>query len=114
MSIRLLHTADWHLGLEGGPTDPATGLTARVIDVLERIDEVVGYAIAERIDVFVVAGDVFSQPRPSPTLEVLVAEQIRRLAEAGITVVLVAGDSDQPRLAGQRSPLDFYAALDTP
>src|SRR2546421_728635 len=49
--MKLLHFADLHLGVENyGRTDPATGLSSRLGDFLRTFDEVVDYAIRERVD----------------------------------------------------------------
>ena len=48
-SIRLLHLADLHIGMENyGRMDPATGLNGRVMDFLRRLSDVVEYAFNVR------------------------------------------------------------------
>jgi len=49
--MRILHFADLHLGVETyGKTDPRTGLSTRLLDFLRALDELVEYAVAERVD----------------------------------------------------------------
>ena len=39
--IKLLHTADIHIGMENyGRVDPATGINARVMDFLRRLSDI--------------------------------------------------------------------------
>lgn len=113
--VRVLHFADAHLGFESyGRLDPATGLSTRIHDVLDRLDEIVAFVAAHEVDLVCFAGDAFRSSRPSPTLETLFAERVRAMAEAGAAVVLVAGDHDRPRVAGHRGPLDIYTTLGPP
>src|SRR2546423_229524 len=112
--IRVLHLADVHLGVEtsGRPTE--SGLNSRVHDVLDRLDEVVAFATTEAVDLVCLAGDAFRGSRPAPTLETMLAERLTRLTSAGVAVLIVAGDHDQPRWAGHRSPLDIYPTVGAP
>ena len=53
--------------------------------------------IEEGVDVFLVAGDIFDTMSPPPEAERLLYAALRRLVEARIEVVLVAGNHDNPR-----------------
>lgn len=67
--MRILHLADLHLGIENyGRINPATGLHSRLHDYLDRLDEAIGIAITERVDLLLIAGDVYKivrQIRPT-------------------------------------------------
>jgi len=52
--MRILHTADWHLGDRLGRMD-------RTDDLRRAVDRVAGYCKSENIDVLLVAGDLFSE-----------------------------------------------------
>src|SRR4051812_24979622 len=52
--MRLLHTADWHLGDRLGRID-------RTDDLRRGVEQVAAYCESERVDVLLVAGDVFSE-----------------------------------------------------
>jgi len=55
--VRILHFADLHLGVENyGRTDAATGLHSRLLDFLRSFDELVDYALDQRVDL-VLNGD---------------------------------------------------------
>lgn len=88
--MRLLHTADWHLGrtIRG---------RSRVAEFDAVLREVTDVAVAEQVDVFLVAGDIFDTTSPPPEAERLLYGTLRRLVEAKIDVVLVAGNHDNPR-----------------
>lgn len=51
--MRILHTADWHLTEKLGSVD-------RRPDLLARLQEVAAYLDEHKVDVMVVAGDMFS------------------------------------------------------
>lgn len=113
MMIRILHWADLHLGVENyGRVDPATGLSSRVRDFLDRLDEVVNFALQEKVDVVAFAGDAFRDRHPDPTYQRDFARRIRQMAAAGIAVVLVAGNHDLPNMPVRATSVDIFRALE--
>jgi exonuclease SbcD len=58
------------------------------------------------------AGDAFMNPRPSPTLQKLFAEGVRRLVRSGASVFLLVGNHDLPKMAGIAHPHAIYPALE--
>ena len=110
--MRLLHFADLHLGIENyGRTDPATGLSSRLGDFLQRFDEVITAAIDERVDAVIFAGDAFKTRDPNPTVQRAFAERIRRLSRAAIPTVLLIGNHDLPGVLSRATSVDIYDAL---
>lgn len=61
MSIRVLHTGDWHIGRFNGPEKD--GQNARFLDICRCLEALVVGAQETRPDIAVVAGDVFHQAR---------------------------------------------------
>ncbi len=111
--IRILHFADLHLGVENyGKVDPETGLSSRVRDFLDRLDELVDFALQQKVDVVVFAGDAFRNRRPDPTYQRDFARRIARLAGEGVAVVLVAGNHDLPTMLVKATSMDIFRALD--
>lgn len=111
--IRILHFADLHLGVENyGRTDPETGLSSRVRDFLDRLDEVVAFALKERVDLVAFAGDAFRDRHPDPTYQRDFARRIARLAQKGVAVVLVAGNHDLPAMLVKATSMDIFRALE--
>jgi len=77
--LRVLHFADVHIGMENyGKLDPATGTSTRVRDFLDRMDEVIDYALAHEADLAVFAGDAFKHRDPDPTQQREFAHFARR------------------------------------
>lgn len=114
MPIRVVHTADLHIGMENyGRWNPATGMHARLEDFMRSLDQAVAYALAEA-DVFLVAGDIYKSKDPSPTHQREFAKRVQRLTAGGVHVVLLVGNHDQPNRHGDANPLDIYASLELP
>jgi DNA repair protein SbcD/Mre11 len=114
-SIRLLHTADIHIGMENyGRVDPQTGINGRVMDFLRRLSDIGEYAIENGIDVFVFAGDAYRTRDPNPTYQREFARRIKRIADAGIPVVMLVGNHDLPAVARRATSIDIFGTLGVP
>ncbi len=97
--MRFLHTSDWHLGrpLEG---------RSRQEEHEEFCQELCRLADEERIDVVLVAGDVFDTSNPSSAAEQLFYDTLDQLAAGGVRIVVViAGNHDSPERLVAASPL---------
>ncbi len=110
--MRILHLADLHLGTElYGHYDAATGSSTRLADFTHMLDIAVDHAIAERVDLFLFAGDAYKTRDPSPTQQRELAKRLRRLLEAGIPVFLLTGNHDMPNAVARATSLDIFGAL---
>ena len=99
--MKILHTADWHVGktLRG---------RSRADEHRAVLDEIVGIAESEAVDLVLVAGDQFDRAVPSPESEEIVYDALLRLARTGAHVVVIAGNHDNPRrLSAVRSLLEL-------
>ena len=111
--MRILHTADWHVGKEWRGVDRTPDLEDHVIP------EIIDVALRERVELVVVAGDVLDGfGRASLKLcAKLLRRPIRRLLEAGVHVALIPGNHDNRPLfrlleaALNISPLSAQAKL---
>ncbi|MEZ5231718.1 MAG: exonuclease subunit SbcD [Acidimicrobiales bacterium] len=97
-AIRLLHTADWHVGrtLRG---------RSRADEHEATLDALVALADDSGAQIVVVAGDLFDTAAPTPEAERLVYRTLLRLSERDRHVLVVAGNHDHPRRLGAVSPL---------
>jgi exonuclease SbcD len=90
--LRLLHTADVHLGARH------TDLGDRAVAQRERqfaaFVAILDLAVAERVDLVLIAGDLFdSNVQPRRTVDAAAA-QLRRLVEAKVRTVIAPGTHD--------------------
>jgi DNA repair exonuclease SbcCD nuclease subunit len=90
--LRLLHTADVHLGARHA--DLGEQATAQRERQFAAFKAAVDLAIAERVDVFLIAGDLFdSNTQPKRSVE-RVAAELKRLVAAKIRTVIIPGTHD--------------------
>ncbi len=114
-AIRLLHIADIHIGMENyGRVDPQTGINGRVMDFLRRLSDAVDYALEHEIDVVIFAGDAYKTRDPNPTYQREFARRIKRLADAGIPVVMLVGNHDLPAVAQRATSISIFNTLEVP
>jgi exonuclease SbcD len=113
--IRLLHFADLHVGMENyGRLDPTTGVNDRVLDFLRRFDELIDYGLEREVDLVIFAGDAFKSRNPNPTYQRAFARRVKRLADEGVSVVLLVGNHDLPTMVQRASSVDIFRTLDVP
>src|SRR5258707_1868764 len=112
--IRMLHFADVHIGMENyGRTEPNTGLSSRVVDFLQRLDEMIAYARSNDVDVAIFAGDAFKNRQPNPTFQREFAWRVRDLCDS-CPVVLLVGNHDLPTTLARASSIEIYQTLNVP
>jgi len=110
--IRILHIADIHLGIENyGRLDTATGLHTRLQDFSRCLTFAVDTALERDVDAVLFAGDAYKVATPSPTHEGILAEQMKRFADAEIPVIMVTGNHDIPAAFGKSSALNIFRTL---
>jgi len=92
--MRLLHLADLHLGWRpsGWPDDRAAERRRRRDGVLERA---VDMALAEGVQLVLIAGDLFDTFDPDEACVDAALAQLRRLEDAGALAVTVPGSHDE-------------------
>jgi exonuclease SbcD len=113
--MKILHLSDVHLGMENyGRINPATGLSTRLEDFCATFDEAIDRAIGEPVDAVLFAGDAYKTRDPTPTVQREFARRIRRLADAGIPTVLLAGNHDLPNAAPRASSTEIFGVLGLP
>src|SRR6478752_6514339 len=96
--MRILHTSDWHLGRSFHREGMLTHQAAYVDHLLEVVD-------AERVDLVVVAGDVYDRALPHVDAIRLADETLARLAASRAKVVLTSGNHDSAQRLGFSSRL---------
>ena len=90
--MRLLHTADWHLGHRLYNRDRTPEHRAALDWLLQTVE-------SERIDVVIVAGDIFDVTNPSNQAKELYYDFLARLKNTCCTsAVVVGGNHDSPSL----------------
>ncbi len=96
--MRLLHTSDWHLGR----SFHREGMLEHQAAFVDHLLEVVA---TERVDVVLVAGDVYDRALPPVDAVRLADESLARLAASRARVVLTSGNHDSAQRLGFSSRL---------
>jgi DNA repair protein SbcD/Mre11 len=96
--MRLLHTSDWHLGRSLHRADLRNAQAAYLDHLVEVVRD-------EKVDVVVVAGDVYDRAVPPVDAVTMCEEALHRLHAAGARVVLISGNHDSARRLGFGSKL---------
>ena len=113
--MRILHFSDLHIGVENyGRTDPETGLSTRLGDFLASLDQVVEFALAENVDLVLLAGDAYKGRDPSQTQQREFAKRLARLSEANIPTFLLVGNHDLPNAVGRATAVEIFHTLRVP
>lgn len=85
--VKFLHTSDWHLGRSFGPVS--------LLDDQRRfVQWFTDLAVAESVDLVVVAGDVYDRAVPPVEAIELFGAALSVLRGAGIAVVVIVGNHD--------------------
>lgn len=97
--MKLLHTADWHLGklLEG---------KSRLEEQKLILNQFIQIAEEAKPDVICIAGDIFDNSNPSAAAERLLYQTLKELSDHGKRLIIViAGNHDQPSRLEAIAPL---------
>jgi exonuclease SbcD len=110
--LKILHFADLHLGVETyGRIDPATGLSSRLLDFLNALDQVVDFAIDNKVDLVLFCGDAYRSREPTQTHQREFAKRINRLSTSGIPIFLLVGNHDLPNAIGRATTTEIFDTL---
>ena len=110
--MKFLHFADVHLGMENyGRVNPQSGLNSRFEDGLKCLQFIIDTAIERDVDAAIFAGDAYRTCDPNPTHAYGFAQQMRRLRDANIPLIMVPGNHDMPVSFGRKSSIDIFGAL---
>jgi len=113
--LKIIHTGDLHLGMENyGRQDSKTLINTRIQDFLKSFDYIVDYAIDNKVDVFIIAGDIYHQKEPSIYIQNEFSKRLSRLKGAGIYTILLIGNHDSISSLSRISSLQIFHELKVP
>lgn len=89
--MRILHTADWHLGKKTDDLD-------RLDEQKEVLNQICKIAKEKQVDMVIIAGDIYDTFVPSAEAESLFYRAVSDLSNNGNTAVIaIAGNHDEPK-----------------
>src|SRR5699024_3536555 len=88
--MRILHTADWHLGKR-------LDFFSRLDEQGRVLDEIIHHAQTKKVDMVLIAGDLYDTFNPPNEAVELLYKSLKKLAQNGtVPVVAIAGNHDSP------------------
>lgn len=91
--MKILHTADWHIGQFKGPV--VDGVNLRLQDTVKCLEYMVEVAQKEKPDIVCISGDIFHQEQIGPVRysdEMIIAtDTITKLADIAKGVIVMRG-----------------------
>lgn len=95
--MRILHFSDTHLGFQAFDKVNEAGVNTREQDVYNAFEHVVQRILTIQPDLVIHSGDFFHRPSPSNRALTFGLEQLRQIGNAGIPVVIIAGNHETPK-----------------
>ena len=96
--MKILHTADWHVG-------KTIARRQRLDEAAAALRQVVEIAVDEKVDAVLVCGDVYEHLAPSAEAESIVYDTLLALEARKIAVLVIPGNHDAPRRWSAIAPL---------
>ncbi|WP_297972771.1 exonuclease subunit SbcD [uncultured Capnocytophaga sp.] len=97
--MKILHTADWHLGKK-------LDRFSRIEEQRAVMEEIVQIADTQKVDVVIIAGDLFDNFTPNTDAIELFYKTVKQLSLSGRRpVVAISGNHDAPKLIDAPDPL---------
>lgn len=103
--MRILHTADWHVG-------KTLHRRQRLDECATVLGEVVAVAAEKNVDLTLVCGDLFDQYAPSAEAERIVYRALVALRATGCAVLVIPGNHDNPKRFAAIEQLSGAAGID--
>ena len=105
MSLKILHTADWHLGKK-------LDFFSRIEEQKQVLNEICEIADNQDVDVVIIAGDLFDTFNPPVEAIDLFYSTLKRLSENGQRpVIAIAGNHDSPDRIDVPNPLAIECGI---
>lgn len=95
--MNILHFSDTHLGFSELDKVTRKGVNLREQDFYDAFTYVVDQALELRPDLMLHSGDFFHRPSPPNRPMIFALEQLNRLSDAGIPIVIIAGNHSTPK-----------------
>ncbi|MBL7809014.1 MAG: DNA repair exonuclease, partial [Saprospiraceae bacterium] len=95
--MRILHFSDTHLGFQAFDRVNDAGVNTREQDVYDAFEKVVRRILEVKPDLVIHSGDFFHRPSPSNRALTFGLEQLRIIGNAGIPMVIIAGNHETPK-----------------
>lgn len=97
--MRILHTADWHLG-------KSLEKRSRIDEQKKFLDDFIEIAKENNIDLVIIAGDIYDSSNPPAIAEKMFYDTLKKISDNGKRLILIiAGNHDNPERLVASAPL---------
>lgn len=97
--MRILHTADWHLG-------KSLEKRSRIDEQRKFLDDFIEIAKENNIDLVIIAGDIYDSSNPPAIAEKMFYDTLKKISDNGKRLILIiAGNHDNPERLVASAPL---------
>ncbi|MCP1662545.1 MAG: exonuclease SbcCD subunit D [Methanocalculus sp. MSAO_Arc1] len=107
--MKIIHIADTHLGVTAfSRIDPKTGMNLREKQIYDNFLSSIEEICRIRPDALLHAGDLFDSVKPRTQAYVTAFEALERLTDAGIPLIMIAGNHSIPKTRYTRAPFSLF------
>jgi len=106
--IRIVHSADWHLGVMSGPR-VANELPLMFKSVLDAANELANFVEENNVDLVILSGDILNRGNPAPLVLNSLSKILKKIVDTGAKVVFLIGNHEVPGWG--EHPLKIYEIL---
>ncbi len=110
--MRIVHVADTHIGYSAYRKVDENGFNLREMDVYHAFEEFVDQVLDIKPDIVLHCGDLFDSVRPTNRALSFALDQVIRISDAGIPLVVIAGNHCTPRLRETGSVFRLFEHLE--
>jgi DNA repair protein SbcD/Mre11 len=110
--MKIVHFSDTHLGFQAFDHVNDAGVNTREQDVYDAFERVIDRILEIKPGLAIHSGDLFHRPSPSNRALTFGLEQLRRLSQAAIPLVVIAGNHETPKTIYNSPILRALRALD--
>ncbi len=108
--MKIIHIADTHLGLAAfSRIDPESGMNLREKQIYDNFLKGINDIINAKPDALVHAGDLFDTVKPKTKAYTTVLEAMERLNNAGIPLIIIAGNHSMTKTRYTTSPYEVLS-----
>ena len=113
--LKIFHLADTHLGFSAyNKLDMESGLTQREIDFYNAFENFVTQAMETKPDLILHSGDFFDSVRPTNRAISFAMDQLLRLEQAKMPIVIIAGNHSTPQRRSTPFPFETLPVVHAP
>jgi len=111
-SLHLIHISDTHLGFSDLDRFNSQGINFREQDNYEAFRDAVDLILEKKPDFLVHSGDFFHRPSPSNRALIEGIFQLKRISDAKIPTIIIAGNHSTPRTEFSSPILKAFSSLE--